>query len=147
MSLSGRNDTGYIDVHQLTPTLRQSIIDIIPSLIKPPTDFSIELIDDRLKEIMKAYVDRNEKYNDEVLKKISIVLEKIYNRCKSATPVCNYIDHDLGGINIFFLLEAVWALVVIKESYDEFLETLLEMGTLCPQGDSHRLMLLYLALK
>lgn len=56
-----------------------------------------------------------------------------------------YEDGALGGLNITRLLEAVWLEVSrINENstYNLFVETLSDIGSTCPEGDSHRLLIL-----
>ena len=58
----------------------------------------------------------------------------------------NYIDQDLGGEHVGAILVATWQLVREADVDELFIETLADIGDTCIQGDSHRLLALYLAL-
>ena len=75
-------------------------------------------------------------------------LAKMRGRCLPERG--GYEDGSLQGLNVIRLLEAVWAAVCEqKDAGTEklFFETLDDIGMTCPEGDSHRLLMLLSSLK
>jgi hypothetical protein len=75
-------------------------------------------------------------------------LEKMRQRCLPERG--GYEDGSLQNLNVIRLLEAVWTAVCAqKDAGTEklFFETLDDIGMTCPEGDSHRLLMLLSSLK
>jgi hypothetical protein len=85
-------------------------------------------------------------YTDE---KINQVLMKMLSRCYlMGNNAFGYIDPDIQ-INVISLLHCTWQNVKIQNEQSLFKlmkETLLDIGQTCIQGDSHRLIMLLIAL-
>jgi len=82
---------------------------------------------------------------------IAPVLAKMVSRWDASQG--GYYDADIGHVNIFALLNAVWSRVLEITDREKdaslfalFVETLTDASMTCIQGDSHRLALLYIAL-
>ena len=134
-SLSGINDSQFTDVHSITGEINLKLGDLLK--IYNNNNSTLENFDTINTNIMDKYKELG--YSNENLKLIDTVLTKMFERCRDGGG--KYVDPHLN-INIFFLLSDTWAVISKNEEFDSFYETLLEMGTLCTQGDSHRLLML-----
>jgi hypothetical protein len=75
-------------------------------------------------------------------------VQKMRARCLTSRG--GYEDGHLADLNIIRLLEAVWEVVkkLNEESiYMLFVETLEDIQLTCPEGDSHRLLMLFTSLQ
>ncbi len=68
------------------------------------------------------------------------VTTKMVQRSDVDKDSATYIDPDLR-LNIWQIWSVAFELSRINGSFDEFDETVNEMGNHCPQGDSHRLLM------
>lgn len=77
--------------------------------------------------------------------RVDSVLGKMRDRTTHSTG--QYGDPHLFSININRILLECWRCCVNRDSFNPLHETLVEMAGHCIQGDSHRLLVLFLALR
>ena len=117
------------DVHARTAEMSAQLLREFPELPRL-TMLYASSFDRAAKEIKAKYA------GNEV---VAACLEKMWRRREA-------IDNDLCGVRPSGLLSLVWEdKIKPNGAYDHFLGTLIDMGTTCLQGDSHRLFATYVA--
>lgn len=100
----------------------------------------LNLLSDSIAEFLRRYLPQGTELPWQAM-------QKMKSRFQEARG--GYEDGSLVGLNVLRLLEAVWKRV--SELNDEsintlFIETLDDIQLTCPEGDSHRLMMLFVSL-
>lgn len=106
----------------------------------PMTSEELNLLTNSIEELLMHYLPQGNELSWQAM-------QKMKSRFQEARG--GYGDGSLVGLNVLRLLEAVWKRV--SELNDEsinalFIETLDDIQLTCPEGDSHRLLMLFVSL-
>lgn len=131
------------DVHAYTPQMRAQARSDAPQMYQP---IARDVVLAAVVSMVACFRARHPATMCEM------ILDKMLNRCNSVVPGCDtpqYLDADLDNLNVGRLLVGLWELACKLNNdacYDALEEQLTDTGMTCIQGDSHRLLSLYLAL-
>jgi uncharacterized protein YdhG (YjbR/CyaY superfamily) len=126
------------DVHARTQEMREQMQKEFP-LLPQLTELYSPSFDRSVAEIREKYIGDKE---------VAACLDKMTRRKDHVDMDLHVVDKMKGkiGVKPSGLLSLVWEdKIKPNDAFDHFLGTLKDMGTTCPQGDSHRLFATYVA--
>jgi hypothetical protein len=130
------------DVHQYSPYLRDRLAELGRDFSKSPDDGEFQAVCSEISQLLDTTTEPPP--DDAQLSAARLALAKMRNRAAAG----NYVDPDLGGAQVGAILVETWRKVQQADDVKAvFIETLADIGDTCVQGDSHRLLLLWLALQ
>ena len=128
------------DCHAYTVYFREAIVRMGLDFHQPvePATFSTAV--EEMRDLMRSHFPQQPALAEQ--QPSWAALQKMVAREAAGS----YVDPDLDGQSVARILVDTWRLVRSAEVDELFVETLTDIGQTCMQGDSHRLLALFIAL-